>query len=342
MNQFRIVIVGAGAISHIAHVPAVLASPLARLAGVVDPDQARAKTLCRAYGLDIAVAATLEELSVSFDAAIVATPNDLHAPVAKALIENAIPVLIEKPVATSTADALELAALAEARQATAAVGYHTRHSGACQALKQVIESGEFGAALRFAHQDGSRGGWSPLSSYNLDRARAGGGVLVTTGTHFLDRLIWLWGMPSAVDCRDNGFSGPESHCIARFRFARPDFELAGSAFFSKVVNLSESTVVETEAGHLLMASDAADTITFRPHANPRLEYQVKPRGSGHDPRGLYQRQLEDFIDACQNRRPPCVDAATGALTSQLVADLYANRADLAHDQFQNSPMRRTQ
>lgn len=333
MNPFRIVIIGAGAISRTAHVPAALASPFVELVGIVDPDIARAKALCRAYGIDAAVADTADNFTKSFDGAIVATPNDLHAPVAQSLIENNIPVLVEKPLAARYDDAQELATLAQARQVTVAVGYHTRHSGACRALKRAIESREFGRALSFAHQDGSRGGWSPLSNYNLDSTRAGGGVLVTTGTHFLDRIIWLWGMPDRVTFRDNGYSGPESHCIARFHFSDEAGEIAGSAIFSKVVNLAESTVVETEEGLLIMASDAAETLTFRPHANPQLEYQVKPRGVGFDPRGLYQRQLEDFVHACQSGEPPCVDAATGALSSRLVADLYAAREHLTLDQF---------
>lgn len=332
-STFRVIIVGTGAIARVAHMPAAIASAHVELVGVVDPDIERAKRLCRDYGISPEVAASAEALGCSFDGAIVATPNDLHASVAKTLLEGGVPVLIEKPIATSVAAAGELVALAQLRDVVCAVGYHTRHSGACRALKQTIEAQQFGRTLGFAHQDGSRGGWSPLSNYNLDSKRAGGGVLVTTGTHFLDRLIWLWGMPSSLEFRDNGYNGPESHCIARFNYAGDAGDMTGRAFFSKVVNLAESTVVETEEGLLLMGSDAAEHITFRPHANPSLEYQVKPRGIGYDPRGLYQRQLEDFAHACQSGQPVCVDGATGALPTRLVADLYAAREYLGQDQF---------
>lgn len=329
-GKFRIIIIGAGAISQAAHVPAVLASPLTSLAGVVDPDVGRARALCRSYGVDSAVAADVEQLGASFDGAIVATPNDLHAPVAAALVRRGKPVLIEKPMATDLAQAQELASLAAAENVVVAVGYHTRHSGACRVLKHAVASEHFGRAIRFAHQDGGRGGWSPLSGYNLNTQRAGGGVLVTTGTHFLDRLIWLWGQPDAVTFRDNAAGGPESHCIAHFEYRDAGREVSGSAIFSKVISLPESTVVETTDGLLVMPSDGAETITFRPRRDPGLEYEVRLPGQPRDPRSLYQRELEDFVMACRSGTSPCVDAATGVQSLELLGRLYAARTPLKH------------
>ncbi len=320
--------VGGQAISRAAHVPAALASPLVNLVGLIDPDVHRAKALCREYGIDISVGAGIEEIGVSFDGAIVATPNNSHAPIAKSLIQNNIPVLIEKPMATDLAAAQELVSLADSNGVLVAIGYHTRHSGACQTLKSVLDSEHFGRALRFAHQDGSRGGWSPMSAYNLNTQRAGGGVLVTTGTHFLDRLIWLWGEPDSINLLDNAAGGPESHCIARLEFSNKGTRITGSAIFSKVVSLPESTVVQTTDGLLIMRSDAAEVITFRPKRDLSLEYEVKLHGHQRDPRSLYQRELDDFVAACKAGTHPCVDANTGLKSVELLGSLYATRAPL--------------
>lgn len=328
-EAFGVIIIGAGAISRAAHVPAVLASPLAKLVGVIDPDIERAKALCNVYGVNASVAADVEQLDSPFDGAIVAAPNNLHAPISKSLVEKGIPVLVEKPIATTVAAARELVALAESKNVVVAVGYHTRHSGACKALKYCVETEHFGRATRFAHQDGSRGGWSPLSGYNLDTWRAGGGVLVTTGTHFLDRLVWLWGSPDEVTLRDNAVEGPESHCIARFAFRNDSHEVLGAAIFSKVAPLPELTVVQTTEGLLIMPSDAAETITFRPRGDTQLEYEVRLPGYMNDPRSAYQRELEDFIVACRSGGRPCVDATTGTQSLELVARLYASRQPLA-------------
>lgn len=327
-EKFKIVIIGAGAISQAAHVPAVLASPFAKLAGVVDPDVDRARALCHSFGVEAAVAADVGQLGIEFDGAIVAAPNDLHAPITLSLVQKGLPVLVEKPVATSVDAARELTRVADQKGVVVAVGYHTRFSGACRLLKHAIDSEQFGQVLRFAHQDGSRGGWSPLSGYNLDTKRAGGGVLVTTGTHFLDRLIWFWGSPAEVGFRDNSSGGPESHCIARFLFRVGGREIAGSAIFSKVVALSEMTVVETTEGLLMMPSDAGETITFRPNGDRSLEYEVRFARGRRDPRKLYQRELEDFIAACRSSRKPCVDARTATASLELLSRLYEVRQPL--------------
>lgn len=330
-DKFRLAIVGAGAISRIAHLPAALASPLVRVVAVIDPDTERASALCREFGVKATIGASSDDLGIEMDGAVVATPNHLHAPVASALATRGIHVLVEKPMAMDASSAKALIDVATSHGVTIAVGYHTRHSGACRALKHAVESNHFGRAIRFAHQDGGRGGWSPLSGYNLDPKRAGGGVLVTTGTHFLDRLIWLWGSPGSVEFFDNSLGGPESHCIARFRFPHDGDEITGSAIFSKVVSLAETTVVETTEGMLIMHSDAADAITFRPKGKSGFEYQVGLTGSRADPRSLYQRQLENFIAACQSGTHPAVDAITGACSVDLVARLYSERKPLSEN-----------
>lgn len=332
-QRFRIVIVGAGAITRVAHIPAVLASPIAELAAVVDPNQAQARSVCQLYGIKPEIAGDISEVKNPYDAAIVATPNDLHAPVAEALIERGIPVLIEKPLAADLESAERIAAAASRAGTIAAVGYQTRFSGACQALKRVLDTRQFGSPVRFACQHGSRGGWSPASGYNLDTKRAGGGVLVTTGTHYLDRLLWLWGEPTDVSLTDNGDHGPESHSIAHFTFDGDGSAFSGTAYFSKLVALTESFVVETKQGVLVISSDKPDSVTFRPHANPDFTYDITPDGVGHDPRELYQRQLEDFIDACRNGFQPCVDAELGRASVALLSRLYASRQPLAADHY---------
>jgi len=323
-EKFRVIIVGAGAIARVAHVPAAIASPWVELVGIVDPDTNRARSLCADYGLDIAVTGDLNNMVESFDGAVIATPNDLHASVAIELLQNDIPVLVEKPLATTVDEAEAVVSAARRHGKVCAVGYHTRHSGACQSLRYAVTSGHFGETVAFAHQDGSRGGWSPLSGYNLDVKRAGGGVLVSTGTHFLDRILWLWGTPSSVDLRDNAGGGPESHCIARFSY-ESSTAFSGSAFFSKLVGLPENTVVETTEGHLIMASDAAESVLFRPRKDQALEYAVRKRAGDPDPRGLYQRQLEDFALACLNNTEPGVNAEAGVESVRLATRLYAAR-----------------
>ncbi len=331
-GPLRIVLVGAGAIAQAAHIPAILASRAAVLSAIVDSDIDRANTLCAAFGLQIPVLRDIDAIEDGADAAVVATPNHLHAELAKRLLIKGLHVLVEKPLATDLSDASEVVALAQVRGLTLAVGFHTRHSGACRTLKRCIESEQFGKALRFAHQDGSVGGWSPMSAYNLNRQQAGGGVLVTTGTHFLDRLIWIFSYPNDCQLLDDATGGPESHCIARFSLTYAGREVKGNATFSKIMTLPENTVVETEEGLLVMSSDVADNINFIPNEAPGLRYAISMNGSVDDPRSAYQRQLEDFVHACRTGVPPLASGSDGQQVVRLVEQLYGHRQPITATQ----------
>src|SRR5690242_20606633 len=86
-----------------------------RLAGVVDSDLARAEAVAKEYGAS--AFRTTEELiqqAGKIDAASVAVPTVHHLPVARALMEAGVDVLIEKPLAPSLAEADELISLAQA------------------------------------------------------------------------------------------------------------------------------------------------------------------------------------------------------------------------------------
>jgi predicted dehydrogenase len=324
-EPLRIGLVGAGAIAQMAHMPAILASRVAQLGAVIDADISRAKELCDTYGVHVPVFNDIEAVDAPLDAAVVAVPNHLHAQLATRLLKKGLHVLVEKPLAVNRADAQKVVNLAESLNLTLAVGFHTRHSGACQILKRCIESERFGRALRFAHQDGSVGGWAPKSAYNLSKHDAGGGVLVTTGTHFLDRLIWLFGYPGQLEFFDDACGGPESHCIVHFGITGPCGKITGSAVFSKVIGIPENTVVETEKGILVMPRDVDECIQFVPKSAPDMRYSIGLNSTAVDTRSCYQRQLEDFVEACVKGRPPLVSGSDGLQVVQLVDDLYASR-----------------
>lgn len=324
-EEFRVAIVGMGAIARVAHLPAVLASTQAELKAVVDPDIAGAKEVCKEYGLKVQIAPTVDALDVHIDGAIVATPNFLHLTTARALLEKDICVLVEKPLATDCLGAKELADFARERNLVLAVGFHTRQSGACRTLKHCVQSGLFGAVRYVSHQDGSVGGWAPVSGYNLNRQTAGGGVLVTTGTHFVDRMLWFFGFPSSLEFFDDSADGPEGHCVVRCAWEKSNNLINCQAVFSKVMPLPENTVVETDEGLLVMSADVAEYVDFHPHRDKKVRYRITQPGHAEDRRNLYQRQLEEFIAACRHGPAACVRGEEALESVRLVDALYKCR-----------------
>ncbi|MGY0233460.1 Gfo/Idh/MocA family protein [Longispora urticae] len=87
----------------------------------------------------------LDESLDLVDAVIVATPPRTHGPIAKTLLAAGKHVLVEKPMTASTAEALELIALAEQGNLTLMTGHTFAYNAAVIALRDLVASGELGS-----------------------------------------------------------------------------------------------------------------------------------------------------------------------------------------------------
>ncbi len=108
----RIAVIGAGTIGR-RHIERVRSEPEAELAAIVDPAPP-AQALARSF--QVPWFADLASLLCAGkpDAAIIATPNQLHVAGALACVAAGIPMLLEKPVADDVAEAIRLTEAAEA------------------------------------------------------------------------------------------------------------------------------------------------------------------------------------------------------------------------------------
>lgn len=332
---FRLALVGAGMITRQSHLPAALASRLAEVAAIVDPVEERARALARDYGVTPRISTNLTEVLPDVDGAVIATPNDSHHTLAIECLRAGVPALIEKPLASNYAEGEAIVLEAERARQVVAVGYSTRFRRNVELLKQLVDHQTFGEVRRFAHQFGTAGGWAPLSSYTLDRRSAGGGVLVVTATHFLDRMLYLFGYPDELSLVDDSTGGPEANCVASFRYGTGDTMIEGIARYSKTTRLPGGLALETTEGQLVLADDDDADIVFRPNAQPGLEHIVRSRERRKPVAQIpvFQQQIDDFVRACREGRPPRVDGRTGLVSVRLIDDLYARRRSSAPDYY---------
>jgi UDP-N-acetylglucosamine 3-dehydrogenase len=193
VTQLRFAVVGCGAIATTQHLPALARRRDVQLAAVVDRDLDWARTVAGRFG---AVHATTDVVDVRdcIDAAIVATPNATHVAVASELLGYGVPVLCEKPLATSVADAHALIGAAR-RGGTRVMAAHVRRfQPSLVTAYGLVRDGLVGApvSLRAEHSS-PRGQWASRTPYRGQRALSGGGVLIELGVHLVDLAIWFLG-----------------------------------------------------------------------------------------------------------------------------------------------------
>ncbi len=325
--KFRLALVGAGLITENSHLPAALASPAIQVQAIVDPAPGRAAALARKFGIAPRIASRIEDLTNEVDGAVIATPNHTHCGIAITCLDAGVSVLIEKPLASTYADGLAIVEAAKRNGTTLAVGYCTRFRANTLLLKQLLDQKFFGTVSRFYHQFGTPGGWAPMSGYILDRHSAGGGVLVVTGTHFLDRMLYFWGYPNSLRLADDGGAGPEANAVASLRYEHAPAPLEGKLRYSKTTSLPGGLVLETEAGIVTLRDSDDAEIVLHPKSHPGLVEIIRPERT-LPPRDVFLTQLEDFAQACLRKTEPHVTGSQGLQSLRLVEELYQNRSKL--------------
>jgi predicted dehydrogenase len=136
------------------------------------------------------------------DACLVFTENSRHAEVAVACASRGIHAMVEKPMASSLADADRMLAAAKEGGARLMVNYPLFHQPFPAECRRIIERGDIGRVwlMRFATgHSGPEEFCSPeFLEWLLDPARNGGGALQDFGTYGAALFAWYFGRPDRV------------------------------------------------------------------------------------------------------------------------------------------------
>ena len=141
-ERTRIAVAGFGLVGR-RHAEVIRRAPDITLSAIVEPSL---EGRTQAAGLGVPVFASLDDmLSASLpDGVVLATPTPLHLEQGLACISAGCPVLIEKPIAVSSAEARQLTEAADRAGVPLLVGHHRRHNGMVQAAKRALTQGVIG------------------------------------------------------------------------------------------------------------------------------------------------------------------------------------------------------
>jgi predicted dehydrogenase len=130
------------------------------------------------------------------DAVIVAGPATTRADVVRQIGTLDVPVFIEKPLAHTLGDAVEVLDLLGPLVERSQVGYNLRFSESLIAFRDLVRGGRYGRVLRFTAETAQYlPDWRPDKDYRETvsaRGDLGGGVLLEL-SHELDYLRWIFG-----------------------------------------------------------------------------------------------------------------------------------------------------
>jgi len=281
----------------------------ARLEAVVDVNEPRAREIASAAGARALT--NVRELVGQVDLVSIATPTETHAEIAGLFLEQGIPVLVEKPLSRSVAEADAIIAAAARSGATLAVGHTERFNPAVVAARPAIDHPRFVEVHRL--------GTFPERSLDID-------VVFDLMIHDLDLVLSIVqsevesieavGVPVLTDRFDiaNARLRFASGCVANITASRISRDRTRKIrFFQRDAYISIDTGAKTAEVYRLVRS--ADR-------RPAIEGGKIPVPEGEPLRN----ELQDFVDAVRFGRAPLVGGADGRRAVALAAEITERMA----------------
>jgi predicted dehydrogenase len=202
MADLRAAVIGYGLAGSVFHAPLIASTPGLSVSALVTRNPERQAAARDAYP-DARVVSDPEEVfgrASEYDFAVIATPNHVHVGLARRALDASLPVVVDKPLAPTAAEARSLVEHAEELGLLITVYLNRRWDSDQLTLRRILDEGALGSVLRY---ESRLERWQPTLSGRKPWAEVsppeeGGGVLLDLGTHLVDQAMVHFGPVSHV------------------------------------------------------------------------------------------------------------------------------------------------
>ena len=187
-------LIGFGVAGRYFHAPLIAAEPRLTLAAVAS---SQGEAVCATFP-ETRVYRDAEALIAdpAIDLVVIATPNETHAPLARAALAAGKHVVIDKPFVTDLDDGAALIVLAREQRRVLSVFHNRRWDGDFLTVRRLLGEGRLGE-IGLAEFCWDR--FRPAIKQSWREAPAeGAGLLADLGPHLIDQALMLFGKPETV------------------------------------------------------------------------------------------------------------------------------------------------
>ena len=199
-NPARVVLIGYGLAGAVFHAPLIEVVDGLELSAIVTRDRHRRRDARHKHPSAALLdsAADVWRRRGDFELVVVAAPNRLHVPLARAAIDSGIAVVVDKPFAPSAGEARQVVAEARARDVLLTVFQNRRWDGDMLTLQRLLAERALGNIFRFESRferwrPQLAGGWRESGA-----TEEAGGLLYDLGSHLVDQALQLFGPARSV------------------------------------------------------------------------------------------------------------------------------------------------
>ena len=287
------------------------------IVATVDPVIERAEAAAARFPGARAVAKHTEILD-EIDAALVVTPHHTHFEIGTDLLDAGKHVLMEKPLALSEAECLDLIHRAERVDRVLMVAYPMRFHPLVVELKRLLDTHQIGEVFQISIWTEQRTQYAE-GHWAHSAATLGGGQLFSHGCHYIDLLLWFLGDPvrgtHLGTRRGTPWLEGEGTSNVSLEFANGALGYHFGTWGARGTKLGYSIHAHGTEGMLEADLRAGE---LRMHTRSGVETLTRT-----DPQQKYvDRELGQFLDCLEQRRPVPTDGPTSLQGLRVIWRLY--------------------
>lgn len=327
-DKLRFGIIGCGRVAP-RHAQSVRQLDRAELVAVADKVESRVNHFSAEYGAQphTDYRALLDRDDV--DVVNICTPSGLHAQMGIDALQAGKHVIVEKPIALSTADADRLIATAGSTGKKLCVILQNRYNPPMQDIYRIVHSGRIGRILL----GNATVRWYRPQSYYEDEWHGtwamDGGALMNQSIHHIDALQWLMGDVESVYAYTATLAHhmeAEDVGVAVFRFRSGALGSVEGSTVTYPQNLEGSVAIFGERGSLKVGGTALNRkVMWKIDGELEQEAEIitadvvdPPSVYGHS----HKLVIDEMIDAVLNDRQPATHGAEARKSLALVEAIY--------------------
>jgi predicted dehydrogenase len=265
------------------------------------------------FGCDAAPSLEAALTARGVEAAIIAAPGHTHCELTLACARCSVHVFVEKPMAISIEQGIEMARACEHAHVTLMVGHEFRRFGTSRAMKRVLEEGRLGGIVMAVGSFSFPGNFHP-DNYRSRRATNRGGALMQLGIHHVETLRYLLGPVVSVRGLLAHVRAPadiDDVGIAELTFENGMIATVNSTFFSPT---GAELHIYGEKAHMDCMYDMLawpDALKVDPTSRLTIQTRETREAIPFEPQDVLALQLDEFARCVRGQAQPEIGAEEG-------------------------------
>ncbi|MEP7031437.1 MAG: Gfo/Idh/MocA family oxidoreductase [Pseudolabrys sp.] len=237
----------------------------------------------------------------SIEAVINTTPNNAHLETTRQAAQAGKHVFLDKPIANTVGEGMEIARICEKAKVVLALGYQRRRESHFRWIKSEIDAGRFGKLVQAeGNISRDRLGKIDLTSWRYQASGMPGGVMLQIGIHYVDVLEFLMGKVKRVSGMANQLVLPGDN---------PD--VANLILEHENGAISNLTASYASASEYYMMNIYGKEATAYYDLFNGLRHlkrgEAKPQAIATEPNDAIREELDEFVACVRNGTQPETD-----------------------------------